>query len=119
MKENKFWRLILRITKLEKINKFEKKFVVFDLLFTGGVYAKIIILGILFSVVNILFVITFLPIHYFVRRTVWKSLERQEREWFSLKLPSNTLNKKESIFDMFKTPEVEVVGEPAKGQWER
>ena len=99
----------MKIAKVKKLSKYEKKFIVFDLLFTSGTYGKAI--GIIIWIPNSITFISAIMIILFnawIRRLVWKGMENKEKEEI---MPDN-----ESLFDTFRKDGV--VGDKAVGQWD-
>ena len=99
----------MKIAKVKKLSKYEKKFIVFDLLFTSGTYGKAI--GIIIWIPNSITFISAIMIILFnawARRLVWNGMERKEKAEI---LPDNV-----SLFNTFKKEGI--VGEKAVGQWD-
>lgn len=98
------------------MSKYEKKFVIFDLSFTSGLYGKAIGMIILLqNSIAFVLAIVYLLIHAWIRKLVWNGMETKEKQEL-LGIPEGD-KPKMSLFDIFKKDGV--VGEKALGQWEK
>ena len=104
-----FWKAFMKTAKVNKLSKYEKKFIVFDLLFTSGTYGKA--KGMIIWIPNTITFVSAIAIILFnawIRKLVWNGMEWKEK--------AEILSDKESLFNAFKKEGI--VGDKAVGQWQ-
>ena len=109
----------MKIAKVNNLSKYEKKFIIFDLIFTGGMYGYSIIIIILHqNLLAFVLAIAYLLIHAWVRKLVWNGMERKEQQEL-LNIPEKEKLKKLNVGSFYIFKKEGVVGDKAMGQWEK
>ena len=110
-----FWKNLAQKTKKGiPLSKYEKRFFIFDLLITSGLYGQAF--GIVLLLQNgfaFVLAVVYMFIHAWVRNLVWIGMEKRERQ----ELLGRPEKETASLFDIYNKDGI--VGDKAVGQWDK